>query len=392
MNVLKMARMKRVITILVAAVVLLGILAAVILVVGPQRTWTAIQQAGPAAFAADFGLLLVYLFCHTFAWWLLCHPVGHHVRFHRLALGTTMGFAVNYVTPSMYIGGETVRALYVSRTHDVEEHHAIGTVILAKYLEFLAFVLVVGVGVGVCAVQYWDTLREASRVILPAMFTIAAILFATFIALCYALICHKHPIENLAIWLILRRIFRRFLLRRRRRIREMEDRISRTFTEEGRWAYPAAFVLLIGFAVLFIRPLVFFYFLTGTSAFTFSELCLIFVLTQLFAALQILPGSIGIFEGGRIGIFALVGKSAGQVTAHSLVIRASEIIIIGLAFLIALFVGIRLLPGKKPAPEEKATAVEPAASLPVEAKPGPAERPPFQPEPVPDRQDKVAST
>ena len=56
-----------------------------------------------------------------------------------------------------------------------------------------------------------------------------------------------------------------------------------------------------------------------------SALAVMFVLTQIILTFHLIPGSFGIFEGGVLLMFSLVGYSSAQAAAFSIITRISDI-------------------------------------------------------------------
>lgn len=322
--------------------------AAVVLIlhrVGFEGTLNALGRAGPLAFLAMFSLSVLWLVCQALAWDRLGRPVGHRVPFRSLFGAVLVGFVGNYLTPSMYVGGEPMRVAYVGYRRRLPYYQVAGTVLLSKYLEFMAFVLLVCAGTGVALVHYWEDLADpAYRWVRLVMAAGAAVLLTVLVLLVVALRGRHRPISAVVEWSIRRRLVRRWLRRRRRRIRQMEDQIIATFNREGVSAWSAFAFLCLGFATAFVRPLVFFYFLKDdSSVFSFPELCLIFTLTQFVLAMQFTPGSLGAYEGGMIGIFAILEHSDVHALAYVMCLRVAEGLVVLLGLLAAMRQGIRVL-------------------------------------------------
>jgi uncharacterized membrane protein YbhN (UPF0104 family) len=84
---------------------------------------------------------------------------------------------------------------------------------------------------------------------------------------------------------------------------------------------------------MFLRPQVFFYF-ADQQLFSFAQLAIIFALIAVVSSvLWITPGGIGVFEGGMVGIFALLGISQGSAVAYGLALKMVELPLVGLGLL-----------------------------------------------------------
>ena len=348
----------------ILGVVSVGVVALIVHFVGLRHTLGVLAQAGVRAFVTMLVLSLAWLTFGAMAWDRLGRSVGHRVPFHTLLKGVLIGFVGNFVTPSLYLGGEPWRVAYVGRRRDLPYYQVAGTVLLSKYLEFMAFVLLMGIGTTVTLLYYWDDLWDVARV---AIGVGTGVLLGVVVLLMVALRGRHRPISAVVEWLIRRRILRRALRRRRRRIRQMEDQISRTFNREGLAAWSAFACLAGGFAALFVRPLVFFCFLKEPRIFSFPELCLIFVLTQFILALQVTPGSLGAYEGGMIGIFAMLGGvGEPEALAYVICMRAADGVLLLTGLLVATHQGIKIL---RRGPRGAARVVEALTAPPVDLVP-----------------------
>ena len=325
---------------LVLGLLSLGVVVLILHLVGLRATIGVLLEVGWRAFVAMLLLSLLWLAFGAMAWDRLGRPVGHRVPLWTLFNGMLLGFVGNFVTPSMYVGGEPLRVGYVGQRRRLPYYQVAGTVLLSKYLEFIAFVLLICVGTTVALVFYWGDLSDPLRVVMGVG---AGALVGLLALLLVALWGRRRPISAVVEWLIRRGVFRRTLRLRRRRIRQMEDQISHTFTLEGRSAWPALALLAAGCGAIFVRPLVFFYFLKEPRTFSFPELCLIFVLMQFVLGLQITPGSLGTYEGGMIGIFAILGIGEHLALAYVFCMRAVDAVLLLSGLLVATHQGIRVL-------------------------------------------------
>lgn len=330
---------------LILSLLSIGAVGVILHYVGFDKTVTALGEAGVRAILGIICVSLLWLMFQTLAWDRLSRPVGHRVPLRTLFGGIFVGFVGSYLTPSMYVGGEPLRVAYVGHKRHLPYYQVAGTVLLAKYLEFIAFVLLVCGGTVVALVYYWDALADpAFSWVRGAMGFGAAVLLSVLVLLIVALRGRHHPINAVVRWLIRRGLFARFLRRRRQRIRQMEDQIARTFNREGASAWAAFGLLCAGMGMIFLRPLVFFYFLKDESTiFTFPELCLIFTMTQFVVAIQVTPGSLGSYEAGTIGIFAILERGDHLALAYVMGLRIAEGLLLLAGMVFAARQGIKII-------------------------------------------------
>jgi uncharacterized protein (TIRG00374 family) len=239
------------------------------------------------------------------------------VTFGQTLESMLMGFALAWVTPSLYLGGEPVRIWHISSRHGRRSDEVAATVVAHKFAEFAGFIVVLLACLGTMLYVF-----DLPRGVRMASTAVSALLAILFVALFVAFV-GRWPVASGLIG-----IFGAKAERFRKWAEETEGRIEETFRER-RGAFLGALVLTGGPAVLVaLKPFVFYWFL-GIRL-SFPEIALTFVLTQLVLALQVTPGGIGIFEGGVLGTFALAGLSAPEAAAYAAVQRLSDVVLVGL--------------------------------------------------------------
>jgi glycosyltransferase 2 family protein len=338
-----------------------AILTGVVYLVGFERTWEAVQQAGPLAFLVSAALSAVLLALQAGAWAALNPPIKHRVPFSILLKASTVGMALNIVTPSTYLGGEPGKVLYVGRKTGLPYRELAGTVVLAKYLEALSFVLFFSFCTLVAAVSYSSILFRATNLAAGvSMVALAAALLGFFVVLWLSLSRHWTPLTGLVGLFVHLRIGVRFFSKLRERTREMEAQVSRVFCEEGRAAVRSFALFVLTHIVIFVRPA--FFFLLGSRdsriLFGIGDLSLIFVTCQALLAFQFTPSGAGTLDAGMIGTFLLVGIAEPQCMAYLLCIRMWDAVLIGGGAIFGAEVGAGFLASKAaPAP---AAAADPS--------------------------------
>jgi len=289
-----------------------ALLALVVILVGFDATVDALAQAGPLAFLSTGVALAAVLVIQAVAWAVLNRPVAHRIPFGTLLGATTAGMAGNILTPSTYLGGEPVKVIYAGRKTGLPYQELAGTVLLAKYLEALSFVLALAVVSTVAAVALRDVLF--TQVNLPlGVAAVAAIgaALALFAVLCVSLARRWTPVSRVVSVLVRLRIARRFFLRLLRRSLRMEQQVSRVFREEHLAVWPVFALYALTHAVMFVKPLAFFYF-GWRIGLGFAELGLIFLTCQVLLAFQLTPSGVGTLDGGLLGMLAVAGIAISQ--------------------------------------------------------------------------------
>ena len=347
--------MSRTIKIGLLLLVSAGILTAIVLIVGVAKTAEAVQEAGFLAFGTAGLLSVTLLVLQASAWAALNRAIDHRVSFRTLLEAVTVGLGANILTPSTYLGGEPVKVVYVGSKAGLPYQEVAGTVVLAKYLEGLSFVLFFSVCTVIATVLFSHILFEPIYVVwgisLPSpgvmLLGLAAVLLLFCTVLWLSLSRHWRPLTRVVGWLARTRIARKFFVRLRGRTRQMERQVSRVFTEERQSALEAFLLFFLTHVVMLVKPAVFF--LVGWKiGLGLGKLSLIFVACQTLLAFQITPSGAGTLDGGMIAVFALLDPSItdSQVMAYLLCIRFWDIVVVGTGFLLAARVGVGFLAGE----------------------------------------------
>jgi hypothetical protein len=74
-------------------------------------------------------------------WWLLMRAEDLPVTLWTAVQADLMGFPIDFVVPSAYLGGEPLKTLYVARVCQVPTQRVLATVMVAKFQEFGGLIL-----------------------------------------------------------------------------------------------------------------------------------------------------------------------------------------------------------------------------------------------------------
>ena len=344
------------------ALVSLLIIAGVVSLVGWQDTAEALWSAGPLFLPVAGAMTLALLLLQTGGWAMLNRAVDHRVKFRTLCEAGAVGTATGLVTPSAYLGGEPVKVIYVGRKTGLPYQELAGTVVLAKYIEGMSFVLSFGVCTIIAAVYYRDVLF--SPVNLPlgvTLLVLAAALLGLALVLWLSLSRGWSPLARLVGLVGRLHVGSKFFKNLRERTHGMEQQVSRVFCEEGETAWKAFGFFFSTHVLVFVKPGILFYIAWGEYL-GLGELSLIFVACQALLAFQFTPSGAGTLDGGMLGTFALLGAgiSDSQCMAWLLCLRFWDCAMIAVGALLAAHVGTGILRGD-PRPKPRTDAPEDAA-------------------------------
>ncbi len=291
---------------------------------GPARVWEQVRAVGVWGILAISGNLLFVFVCWMLSWSVLLRSAGIRVPWRTLVGSLVGGFAVGYITPSMHLGGEPLRAYAVSERTGVPMAVVMATVVLERLLAAVALIAIAAMG-GAFVLASGDV--EASH-----KQAIASGLGVTAVVVAVALLSFVRDWRLLSN--VLRIVARRLpgrerLMRAAARVAETEREIHQALRFRRSHATLAFGLQLLLVFLNFLRPQVFFFF-TQRTVFSLGELSLYFTLNVFLTTIfWITPGGLGIAEGGRIGIFKLLGIEASGAVAFSVVYRFVELLVVG---------------------------------------------------------------
>ncbi|MCI2424899.1 flippase-like domain-containing protein [Candidatus Acetothermia bacterium] len=323
--------MRKRVSYLLSSVAGVALLVGIIYYIGWGDIYTPIIKLGIDGLAVLFLTALISASAGIASWWIILRSYGIKIPLRTVCGSRLSGQAISYLTPSMYIGGEPVRALLVFGRTTTPKTRIAATIIVERFLSGLSFIVFILVG-------------TTAALIAPAISTQARILVLTgtlFIGgwLIVGLVNfagNRKWISKFVRKLERRFPRKRFLSKAAEKIAETEEEIYVAFTAHRRGVFVAFLIQSVATFFIYLRPYLFFYFVRGMG-FTLSQLSLLFTLNIMLSLfLWLTPGGIGIAEGGRIGIFALVGVSRGGAVAFSLIIGFLELLFVavGLSYLL----------------------------------------------------------
>lgn len=157
---------------------------------GVDQIGANIRKAGWSLCYIALIWLVVYLL-NASAWRLTLGAKGRNISFLRLFILTVSGFAINYVTPFVALGGEPFRVKALSPS--IGTHHSISAVILYRMVHLLGHMIVLLAGI------------ILTLVILPLPVTLTAALVLAGLAICCVIVLtilgHRYGIfKKLQTW------------------------------------------------------------------------------------------------------------------------------------------------------------------------------------------------
>jgi uncharacterized protein (TIRG00374 family) len=263
------------------------------------------------------------LIAPAIGWWLLMRAEGIPVSLWAVIQANLMGFPIDFVVPSLYLGGEPLKVAYIARRCNVTKRRVLATIIVAKFQEFGGLILSMIVA---AALLVWHTdyfTKRNEELLIAVMFVLGALCVMILYAFAGRLQLLVTAIDLLARF----RIFSQRMARIRALAVELEALIHAAVASRLRVFSLAQAVTCLSAVSVFIRPWIFFRALPSLGI-GFDQLCIFFVLTTIVNAITIIPGALGLFEATMAGYADAAGLGDATGAAFAIVNRIADLILV----------------------------------------------------------------
>jgi uncharacterized protein (TIRG00374 family) len=258
-------------------------------------------------------------------WWMILRAEGIPASLFTTLQANLMGYPLNVMTPSMFLGGEPLKTLYLATVYDAPKGQILATIIVAKFQELGGIILGM---VAATALFVWHTDYFTMR--LEALLIAAlALLIGLFGLTLYTFIGPGKPLVTIVTFLARYHLFPRLMARLIALAHEVEERIRTTLVYRRRVLLLAQIITCFSAVSIFIRPWIFFRALPHVTI-GFDQLCVFFVLTNLVNTFTIIPGALGLFEATMAGYAIAAGLGDAEGAAFALVSRLADLTLVTL--------------------------------------------------------------
>jgi len=247
-------------------------------------------------------------------WSIILDALGYHINFFQLVMYRQMGYAVGYVVPAFYIGGETVRSYFLNKKHNVPLRDSVSSVVIDRAVELPMNFLLAAVMFLIIIL----TMKIPLYIMVPMGLVIAFMIFLTAFFY-YKMYKKEYFFTYIFDLLRLGKIAR--LAPMRSKIVHLEESVITFFNHKPK--YIIISILISG--MLWLLMMTEFWAgirIVGYNA-TFLQLFLVIVMTGVSMTIPI-PASVGVMELGQIGICVLLGIPAPVAVALSLLVRTRD--------------------------------------------------------------------
>ncbi|MBW3011576.1 flippase-like domain-containing protein [Candidatus Woesearchaeota archaeon] len=262
----------------------------------------------------SFSVMLV----HVLRWRLISYAHNINTGFWRLVIYKCSGYAISYLTPSAHIGGEPVRA-WLMKTDKIRFSNALSSVILDKYIEITANIVMGSIGFIILIVNI--TIARNTFLIV----TLALVLSALALFYFYKRIASGRPFLSL----LLKPINYKRLNKFKKQVVRSEKLMSKFFVHKTRYLFAAFSMSFACYFLMFFE----FFFLLKAFGFTpnFSQIFMVVAIIAITFILPV-PAALGLLEAGQTGLFSFMAFNPLIGFGLSLVVRLRDLIITGVGF------------------------------------------------------------
>ncbi|MFC2095238.1 lysylphosphatidylglycerol synthase transmembrane domain-containing protein [Candidatus Bipolaricaulota bacterium] len=328
----------------------IGILVAVLYFVGWRETFAEMAALGALGIISVLVNVLISMTFWILCWWVILRSYGIRMPLRSIVGARLAGYAVSYLTPTLYFGGEPVRAMLVVGKSDAPTTRIFATIVVERFLGGLSMIVFVLMG-------SFYAISSPNIPLTERRLLASAIGFVTF----WILLGLVNFAGNFK-WIsrIIRSLGKPFsrwatsLGRAASKVSETEDEIHNAFTKHWRGTIVAFLLQTVATFFVYTRPQFFFFFSSGLQL-TMPQLSLIFTFTIMLSFfLWITPGGLGTAEAALVGVFALVipAITSAGVVAYSLIFKFAESIFVAMGMFYVTKRGIQYMRSRsKPNPE-----------------------------------------
>ena len=254
----------------------------------------------------------------------------HKISFIKVLRAKLVGFAVNYITPSVLVGGEPVRAYMIKEESGYNWEKSFASVVIDQAIYFFSLFLLMIAGF----------LFLVSHFSLPTEFfcgfgVIAAFTIFTLYLFCSKMLNRNSDGDGFFIFIIKTlRLNKIKLIKSKEKNIKRTERIITQFFKNKKKVFLKAFLLAIleiVFYLVTVCVIVFYLDKTG-STFEFIQSIPIFFLITLANFVPI-PGSFGSFEAALTFIFDLLNLGKSNGFTFSLIYRFINVALVIVGFL-----------------------------------------------------------
>ena len=297
---------------------------------GPESINLILKNMNFKYFLAYLFFTTVTLFPITLRWRVILKAYKKEIPFLTLFKQTIAGFAVSYVTPSVRLGGEPLRAYMLKKECNVNLKTGATTIILDKFVELTGSIIF-----GIAGLALLTAIPGVP------FFTKIFLAFLLILTLFGLFILYYRTLKNKESFSYLFKLLRFYKIKKIKNfvyvLREIELKMAKFFQNHKK-EFIASFFYYFLYGFLIILEFKFLLLSFGIRA-TITEIILSLTVLGIVNFIPV-PAALGFLEAGQSGLFFLLKKQGSIGFALSLIIRLRNLLFVAIGFsLISYFTG-----------------------------------------------------
>lgn len=281
----------------------------------PYLIWHEIILLKWRIFVVILAYLVIYFF-DTMGWRWSFRKETKLPNLMRLFIARQAGEALNYTTPTAYIGGEPIKALVLKKRYGINLIDGLSSVVVAKTALFLSQVIFLLIGI-ILSLRLLKFKSVIATGILGTFMGIVG-LFLIFIIL------QRKGLFKLGLKLLERLKLGKMFEDKKPRLEELDEAITNFYIKE-KFRFVGSFIFhLLGWFAGVIEVYIILYFLGIPIDWTRALIIEVFFKTA-NSAFFFVPAALGVQEGAGYAILAALGLGGTVGVALSIVKRIREI-------------------------------------------------------------------
>lgn len=312
----------------------IGVLAVMVLFIGPGEVESAIALANPWYVAIAVLVQFAIYGLWTFRWDITIKSLDITAKKRHILPMLMVGLAINNLTPSGRGGGEPVRAYVLGKYSGSPMENAFATVVADRGLDTFPFVVL-----AVFSITYSVFYLKLSEITIGALIAALLILLAAFFIIIYMCI-NEGAGKKITMWLV--RVIKRFSRKEHSNIENKALKALNNFQDSIKSMMKNRNVLLYGLPLslviwLFEIARVYIVFSAFGVHVSPGVIAVVFVIATLIGIIPLLPGGLGAVDGIMILMYSIAGVPPSVSAAATLVERL-------ISFWMTSVIGMLLLP------------------------------------------------
>jgi len=298
--------------------------------IGPGKIWEDIKKLTWLSFLILILLRMIYWASRTLIWQIVYRSYDCQVSFLNLFSARLAGYAVSFLTPGAFFGGEAIRAMMVDTTN---RKKCLASIVVDRTLEISSVIFFAVIAAVITVTQIPMSFRAKA---------ILAVLIA-FLSVFILFMLAKQR-QGFFLWIIAAlgkiRIRFKFLQKYMPKIQETDEYISDFYSSHRRTFFVALFLYALANLFWVAEIYVTLVFMDAEGV-TPLKAFIVVSLSVFGFMIPAIPASLGTLEITNVALFALLGLGAGTGFSMTIIRRILSLVGSGVGLLWMALKGVK---------------------------------------------------